>query len=155
MKPPPFSYHDPQTTADVIGLLGRLENARLLAGGQSLMPMLNMRFVLPDHLIDLNGVEGLAGIRETEGLLAIGAMTRQRDLEFSAVVREACPLMHEAIGHIGHRQTRNRGPWAGRSASSTRRRSWCRSPRRSMRSSRSPVPKAGARSRSRAFPRPT
>jgi carbon-monoxide dehydrogenase medium subunit len=113
MKPPPFSYHDPQTIADAIGLLGRLENARLLAGGQSLMPMLNMRVVLPDHLIDLNGVEGLAGIRETGGVLEIGAMTRQRDLEFSAVVREACPLMHEAIGHVGHRQTRNRGTLGG------------------------------------------
>ena len=59
MKPPPFSYHDPRTAADVIGLLSSLDNAKLLAGGQSLMPMLNMRFVQPDHVIDLNGVEGL------------------------------------------------------------------------------------------------
>ena len=59
MKPPPFSYHDPRTVGDAVGLLGRLDNAKLLAGGQSLMPMLNMRFVLPDHVIDLNQVEGL------------------------------------------------------------------------------------------------
>src|SRR5215471_13549718 len=64
MKPPPFSYHDPATVADAVGLLSRLENAKLLAGGQSLMPMLNMRYVLPDHVIDLNRVEGLSFIRE-------------------------------------------------------------------------------------------
>ncbi len=97
MKPPPFSYHDPRTAADVVGLLGSLDNAKLLAGGQSLMPMLNMRFVLPDHVIDLNRVDGLSYIREQNGALEIGAMTRQRDIEFSDLVRERCPLMHEAI----------------------------------------------------------
>ena len=56
MKPPPFSYHDPRTVADAVGLLSRLENAKLLAGGQSLMPMLNMCYVLPDHIIDLNKI---------------------------------------------------------------------------------------------------
>src|SRR3954466_4738754 len=109
MKPPPFKYHDPRTTADVIGLLGRLESGRVLAGGQSLMPMLNMRLVLPDHVIDLNRVEDLSYLREERGALAIGAMTRQRDIELSALVRERCPLMHEAILQVGHRQTRNRG----------------------------------------------
>lgn len=113
MKPPPFAYHDPETIADVIGLLGSLENAKLLAGGQSLMPMLNMRFVLPDHVIDLNRIEGLSYIRESDGVLEIGAMTRQRDLEFSDVVRTSCPLMHEAILQVGHRQTRNRGTLGG------------------------------------------
>jgi aerobic carbon-monoxide dehydrogenase medium subunit len=118
MKPPSFSYHDPHTTADVIALLGRLENAKLLAGGQSLMPMLNMRYVLPDHLIDLNRVDGLRFIRETDdaigiGAIEIGAMTLQRDIEFSDVVRRRCPLMHEAIAHVGHRQTRNLGTLGG------------------------------------------
>jgi carbon-monoxide dehydrogenase medium subunit len=113
MKPPPFSYHDPRSIGDVVALLARLENAKLLAGGQSLMPMLNMRFVLPDHLIDLNRVEGLSCIRESGGGLEIGAMTRQRDLEFSEVVRTRCPLMDEAIRHVGHRQTRNRGTLGG------------------------------------------
>ena len=113
MKPPSFSYHDPRTTADVIALLGRLENAKLLAGGQSLMPMLNMRYVLPDHLIDLNRVDGLRYIRETDDGIEIGAMTLQRDIEFSDVVRKRCPLMHEAITQVGHRQTRNRGTLGG------------------------------------------
>jgi aerobic carbon-monoxide dehydrogenase medium subunit len=113
MKPPPFSYHDPRTISDTVALLGRLENAKLLAGGQSLMPMLNMRFVLPDHVIDLNKVEGLSYIRANNGALEIGAMTRQRDLEFSEVVARLCPLMHEALRHIGHRQTRNRGTIGG------------------------------------------
>jgi len=113
MKPPPFSYHDPRSISDAIALLGRLENAKLLAGGQSLMPMLNMRFVLPDHIIDLNRVEGLAFIREGNGALEIGAMTRQRELEFSDLVRNRCPLMREAILQVGHRQTRNRGTLGG------------------------------------------
>jgi carbon-monoxide dehydrogenase medium subunit len=77
------------------------------------MPMLNMRFVLPDHIIDLNRVEGLSYIRCDDGTLEIGAMTRQRDLEFSEVVRQRCPLMYEAIRHVGHRQTRNRGTLGG------------------------------------------
>jgi aerobic carbon-monoxide dehydrogenase medium subunit len=113
MKPPPFSYHDPRTVADTVSLLGSLENAKLLAGGQSLMPMLNMRYVLPDNIIDLNRVDGLSYIREQNGAIEIGAMTRQRDMEFSDVVRERCPIMHEAIKQIGHRQTRNRGTLGG------------------------------------------
>jgi aerobic carbon-monoxide dehydrogenase medium subunit len=113
MKPPPFSYHDPKTVAEVIGLLSTLDNAKLLAGGQSLMPMLNFRYVQPDHVIDLNRVEGLAYIRETADGMEVGAMTRQRDLEFSALVERRFPLMHEAIRSIGHRQTRNRGTIGG------------------------------------------
>ena len=113
MKPPPFSYHDPTTVSEVVGLLSALENAKLLAGGQSLMPMLNMRYVLPDHLIDLNRVEGLGTIREGGGTLEIGAMTRQRDVEFSPLVERLCPLLSEAILHVGHRQTRNWGTFGG------------------------------------------
>jgi carbon-monoxide dehydrogenase medium subunit len=118
MKPPPFSYHDPRTVSDAVALLGSLENAKLLAGGQSLMPMLNFRFVQPDHIIDLNRVEGLSYIREAQigggtGTLEIGAMTRQRDLEFSDVVKARWPIMHEALLQVGHRQTRNRGTIGG------------------------------------------
>jgi len=113
MKPPPFRYHDPKTVSEAVGLLRSLENAKLLAGGQSLMPMLNMRFVLPDHIIDLNRVEGLSYIREAKGALEIGAMTRQRDLEFSDAVRARWPIMHEALLQVGHRQTRNRGTLGG------------------------------------------
>ena len=113
MKPPPFTYHDPRNVGDVVGLLGRLENAKLLAGGQSLMPMLNFRFVQPDHVIDLNLVEGMSGIKEANGALEIGAMTRQRELEFSDVVKARWPIMHEALLQVGHRQTRNRGTIGG------------------------------------------
>src|SRR3954466_4455407 len=113
MKPPPFSYHDPQTVAEVVALLARLQNARLLAGGQSLMPMLNMRLVGPDHLVDLNGVAALSHIEQDGDALVIGAMTRQRDIERDPLVRARCSLMHEAILHVGHRQTRNRGTLGG------------------------------------------
>jgi carbon-monoxide dehydrogenase medium subunit len=113
MKPPPFAYHDPRTVAEAVALLARLENAKPLAGGQSLMPMLNMRLVLPDHLVDLNLIEDLAAIREVPGAIEVGAMTRQSELEFSAVVQERCPLIHEAILLVGHRQTRNRGTVGG------------------------------------------
>jgi carbon-monoxide dehydrogenase medium subunit len=113
VKPPDFRYHDPRTISEVVGLLAKCENAKLLAGGQSLMPMLNMRFVLPDDVIDLNKVEGLSFLREAGNMLEIGAMTRQRDLEFSERVATLCPLMREAILNVGHRQTRNRGTLAG------------------------------------------
>ena len=113
MKPPPFRYHDPATVAEAVALLGSLENAKLLAGGQSLMPMLAMRYVLPDHVIDLNRIADLAYLREEAGTLVIGGMTRQRDLEFSPLVRDRLPLLQEAILQVGHRQTRNRGTIAG------------------------------------------
>ncbi|HEY6865252.1 MAG TPA: FAD binding domain-containing protein, partial [Burkholderiales bacterium] len=113
MKPPRFSYYDPETVPEVVGLLRKLENSRVLAGGQSLMPMLNMRLALPDHVIDLNGVTELSYLREKSDALEIGAMTRQREIEFSDKVRARCPLMHEAILQVGHRQTRNRGTLGG------------------------------------------
>ena len=113
MKPPPFSYHSPTTVAETVGLLASLENAMLLAGGQSLMPMLNMRYAQPDHVIDLNRVDGLDHISEDGGWLEIGAMTRQRDVEFSDAVKRRCPLLAEAMPLVGHRQTRNRGTVGG------------------------------------------
>jgi aerobic carbon-monoxide dehydrogenase medium subunit len=113
MKPPPFSYHDPKTVEETVRLLDRLENAKLLAGGQSLMPMLNFRFVQPDHIIDINRVEGLSYIREANSALEFGAMTRQREIEFSDLVRARLPIMHEALQQVGHRQTRNRGTIGG------------------------------------------
>jgi carbon-monoxide dehydrogenase medium subunit len=113
VKPPRFHYHDPRTVRETVALLGRLDNARLLAGGQSLMPMLNMRFVLPDHVIDLNRVADLDGVRETEDGLEIGAMTRQRTIEFDTTIARRCPLLAEAVRQVGHRQTRNRGTIGG------------------------------------------
>lgn len=113
MKPSPFTYHDPRTIGDAVSLIGSLENARALAGGQSLMAMINMRFVQPDHLIDLNLIPELAGLETSETEIRIGAMTRQRELEFSSVIADAIPLMREALLNVGHRQTRNRGTLGG------------------------------------------
>ena len=113
MKPPVFQYHTPDTIEQVVGLLTSLENNRLLAGGQSLIPMLNMRYAMPDHIIDLNRVKGLSSISLTGTELRIGAMTRQRDIEFSADIESRCPIITEAIHHVGHRQTRNRGTIGG------------------------------------------
>jgi carbon-monoxide dehydrogenase medium subunit len=113
MKPGPFIYHDPRSLPEALTLLGELDNVKVLAGGQSLMPMMNMRYAMPDHLVDLNLVEGLAGVTQEEGRLRIGSMTRQRDLEVSADVATAFPLFREALRHVGHRQTRNRGTIGG------------------------------------------
>ena len=77
------------------------------------MPMLNLRLAYPDHLIDLNGVEGLAYIREEGNEVAIGAMTAQRTIEFSELIKRRVPLLSEAILSVGHRQTRNRGTLGG------------------------------------------
>lgn len=113
MKPPPFDYFDPDSVDDAVGLLVKHGNAKLLAGGQSLMPMLAMRYVLPDTVIDLNRIDGLAHISEEGDTVRIGSMTRQSDLESSQVIRQRLPLMLEALSHVGHRQTRNRGTIGG------------------------------------------
>ena len=113
MKPAPFIYHDPRTVAEACELLATRENARVLAGGQSLMPMMNFRAVTPDHLIDLNRIGELNYLRVKNGELEAGAMTRQRELEFSPEVGRRCPVLREALAHVGHRQTRNRGTLGG------------------------------------------
>ncbi len=113
MKPPPFVYHDPTSVAEATELLGRFDNALVLAGGQSLMPMLNFRVAAPDHLIDLNRIAALSYIAVGDRTGRFGAMTRQRDLEFSADVAKRFPIMQEALAHVGHRQTRNRGTLGG------------------------------------------
>lgn len=113
MKPPPFQYFDPETIEDAIALLGRFENAKLLAGGQSLMPMLNMRFLFPDQVIDLNRIAGLTGIDDAGETIKIGAMTRQRELEQSPLVAEKLPILIEGLQQVGHIQTRNRGTIGG------------------------------------------
>lgn len=113
MKPSPFTYHRPASRTEMLSLLQTLDNARLLAGGQSLMPMLNLRIASPDHLIDLNSVADLSDIDVADGHLRIGAMVRQRTLERSAVVGRHMPIFGEALRHIGFQQTRNRGTIGG------------------------------------------
>src|SRR6266508_7019029 len=114
MKPPRFEYLAPTSLDEALGLLAdHGDEAKVLAGGQSLVPLLNFRLVRPAYLVDLNEIAGLDGIRVENGRLAIGAMTRQRAVETSALVREHCPLMAEAMPQIGHVQIRNRGTIGG------------------------------------------
>jgi aerobic carbon-monoxide dehydrogenase medium subunit len=114
VKPPRFEYIQPDSVDAVVALLAEHgEDAKLIAGGQSLVPMLNMRLVRPAVLIDLARVPGLSYIREEDGYLAVGAMTRQRDVERSELVARRCPLLHEAVQHIAHPQIRNRGTVGG------------------------------------------
>lgn len=113
MKSPHFEYHRPSTVADATALLGRLENAKVLAGGQSLMPMLNMRYALPDHVVDINRIAELTGIRIAGDSVRIGAMTRQRDIERSDALAGKAPIFREALQHVGHIQTRSRGTIGG------------------------------------------
>jgi aerobic carbon-monoxide dehydrogenase medium subunit len=114
VKPPRFDYLAPTSLDETLAILAELgERAKPLAGGQSLVPLLNFRLVRPEHLVDLNGVAALAGIREDDGHLVIGAMTRQRAVETSRLVGQRCPLLAEAMPQIGHVQIRNRGTLGG------------------------------------------
>jgi carbon-monoxide dehydrogenase medium subunit len=113
MKPAPFDYHAPRQLKEAAELLASLPNAKVLAGGQSLVPMMNFRYVMVDHLVDLGAVDDLRGIAVGDGRLRVGAMMRQRDLEIAPEIAKHCPLMAEALRHVGHRQTRNRGTIGG------------------------------------------
>lgn len=113
MKPSPFSYYAPQSITEAIRLLGTLPDSRPLAGGQSLVPMLNLRAATPANLVDLGGIAELRGIEDRPDHLRIGAMTTQREIERSQLIRRECPLLGEAIDHVGHQQTRNRGTIGG------------------------------------------
>jgi carbon-monoxide dehydrogenase medium subunit len=114
VKPAIFEYHAPTTLNAVIELLARYQgNARLLAGGQSLVPMMNFRIVSPAAIIDLNRIPDLAYIRIESGVVRIGAMTRQRTVEFSPIVAEQLPLLAEAVKHIAHLPIRSRGTIGG------------------------------------------
>ncbi len=114
MKPPPFEYHDPRSVPEALELLARSgAEARILAGGQSLVPLLNFRLASPAALVDINRIADLSYIREQAGQLRFGAVTRQRQIEFSPLVREKLPLMVEATQWVGHLPTRTRGTIGG------------------------------------------
>ncbi len=114
MKPPLFDYYDPATEEEALTLLADFgADAKILAGGQSLMPLLNMRLVEPAVLIDINRLDALSGIREQADYLAIGALTRQHDVEQSELVRRLCPLLSETLPHVGYPQIRHRGTIGG------------------------------------------
>jgi CO/xanthine dehydrogenase FAD-binding subunit len=111
MKPAPFDYVAPHSIAAALAALG--EDAKPLAGGQSLVPLLNFRLARPATLVDLNGVAELAYIRRSEGTLRIGALTRQATLERSSVVARGWPLLTKAVRHVAHPAVRNRGTVGG------------------------------------------
>ena len=111
MKPPRFDYVAPASVEEALPLLG--EAGTVLAGGQSLVPLLNLRLARPELVVDINGLVELDHIRAGDGALRIGAMTRQVTLERSAMVRERWPLLHKAVRLVGHSQTRSRGTVGG------------------------------------------
>ena len=114
MKPAPFDYYDPDTEAEVLELLAQFgEDAKLLAGGQTLGPMLNMRVVAPAVLIDMNRVGSLDHLAHDADGARIGALTRQSDLEDDPETRARQPLIAAALPHIAHRAIRNRGTVGG------------------------------------------
>ncbi|OLA96522.1 MAG: molybdopterin dehydrogenase [Candidatus Rokubacteria bacterium 13_2_20CM_69_15_2] len=114
MKPAKFDYHAPTSLDDAVALLQRYGgDAKILAGGQSLMPLLNFRLSRPAALVDLNRIASLAYIREENGQVRLGAMTRQRTIEFSPVVARRLPLLSEATKWVGHLPIRTRGTIGG------------------------------------------
>jgi carbon-monoxide dehydrogenase medium subunit len=113
VKPPPFEYHSPTTIEEVVSLLTSLEDAKVLAGGQSLVPLLNFRLARPAHLVDINRVEGLDSIYEKDGGIAVQALVRQSGVEDSELVARVCPLLTAAVRLVAHRVIRNRGTICG------------------------------------------
>lgn len=114
MIPPAFDYHAPKTVGEAIKLLSQLGgDAKLLAGGHSLLPMMKLRFAQPAHLIDLNRIDALRGIREDGGDIVIGAMTVENDILGSKLLQQKVPLLPEAVRQIADPQVRNRGTIGG------------------------------------------
>src|SRR5881398_2453007 len=113
MKPPPFEYHAPATVDEVCALLGSLEDAKVLAGGQSLVPLLNFRLARPAHLVDINRITNLDRIYERDGGVAVQALARQSGVEDSELAARVCPLLPAALRQVAHRVIRNRGTVCG------------------------------------------
>ena len=114
MKPAPFEYHRPASLAETFDLLDRYgDDGRILAGGQSLVPALNLRLATPRAIIDINRVPDLGAIRVTDRGLAVGALVRQEALERSPLVRAHAPLIAAALPHVGHSAIRARGTIGG------------------------------------------
>ncbi len=113
MKPAPFEYHAPTTLAEALELLGTLEEAKVLAGGQSLIPILALRLSRFDHLVDLGRIPELRGVERTNGTVTVRAMTTQADVAADRVIADAAPLLQKATALIGHFQIRNRGTLGG------------------------------------------
>ncbi len=113
MKPAAFEYHAPESLDEALGMLADLDDAKVLAGGQSLVPLLNMRFAVFEHLIDLRKVDELRDIEHGDSSLRLGACVTQTGAERDSRIAAAVPLLAKAIPHIGHFQIRNRGTIGG------------------------------------------
>jgi carbon-monoxide dehydrogenase medium subunit len=113
VKPAPFAYKRARSLDEAVALLGEHKDARLLAGGQSLIATLNMRLSAPGMLIDINGIGGLDGIAEKNGAVEIGALVRHVQAERSDTISTLVPLIARAMPHIGHAAIRNRGTLGG------------------------------------------
>jgi len=114
MKPAPFEYYAADSVEQAVELFSQYSNdAKILAGGQSLVPAMNFRVVQPSVLIDLNRVAALSYIREEGEVIRVGSMARERHLEFDSVIAKRTPLLHEAVPFIAHPQIRNRGTIGG------------------------------------------
>ena len=114
MYPAAFEYHVPTTVKDALGLLGKhKDDAKILAGGHSLIPMMKLRLAQPKHLVDLRKVPGLTGIKEEGGALVVGAMTTHWQMESSALVKSKAPVLCEVGGIIGDPAVRNLGTIGG------------------------------------------
>jgi CO/xanthine dehydrogenase FAD-binding subunit len=113
VKPPQFEYHAPATIDEACSMLASLEDAKVLAGGQSLVPLLNFRLARPAHLVDINRIGGLDRIYERDGGVAVPALSRQAEVEDSELVAGVCPLLRDAVRLVAHRVIRNRGTVCG------------------------------------------
>ena len=114
MKPAPFTYHAPETIDEACALLAEYgDDAKVLAGGQSLVPILALRLSRFDHLVDVNRVGALTGVERENGAVVVRAATRQREMERSAEVAGGVPLLARATPLVGHFQIRNRGTVGG------------------------------------------
>jgi CO/xanthine dehydrogenase FAD-binding subunit len=114
LKPAEFEYHRPRALDDALGLLKQFgQEGKLLAGGQSLMPLMNFRLAQPGHLIDINFIEGLDYIRTANGNVEIGCLVRQSRLLSESLIKQRCPLLADALVQVGYDQTRNRGTFCG------------------------------------------
>jgi CO/xanthine dehydrogenase FAD-binding subunit len=114
LKPADFEYHRPRSVDEALSLLKEFgDEGKILAGGQSLMPLMNFRLAQPAHLIDINFIDGLDYIRNENGAIKIGCLTRQSRVLDEPLVRQRCPLLAEAVTYVGYEQIRNRGTVCG------------------------------------------
>ncbi len=114
MKPAEFEYHRPYRIDDALSLLKQFgQESKILAGGQSLMPLMNFRLAQPAHVIDINFIDGLDYVKSENGNIKIGCLVRQSRLLNDPLIQQRCPLLAEALAQIGYEQTRNRGTLCG------------------------------------------